>query len=101
MTTLGPLAADAVATGRAQSFGSAVWFEVTVSGATGWANAAYLAYLGSTTDTTAEYIALLGGAPTAASMLELGGIVAATAASVDDPVAGDGYGGALRGRQSR
>ena len=86
VTTLGPLADDAVATGRAQSFGSAVWFEVTASGATGWANAAFLAYLGSTTDTTAEYIALLGGAPTATSMLELGGIVAATAASVDDPV---------------
>ncbi len=86
VTTLGPLADDAVATGRARLFGSAVWFEVTASGATGWADAAFLAYLGSTTDTTAAVVAELGGAPTAASMLELGGIVAATAASVDDPV---------------
>lgn len=86
VTTLGPLADDAVATGRARSFSSAVWFEVTANGATGWANAAFLAYIGSTTDTTAAVVGELGGVPSAASMLELGGIVAATAASVDDPV---------------
>jgi hypothetical protein len=86
VTTLEPLADDAIATGRAQLFAQAVWFEVTANGATGWANAAFLAYIGATTDTTAAIVAELGGVPTAASMLELGGIVAANEASVDDPV---------------
>ncbi|MGD9704543.1 MAG: hypothetical protein AB7J47_23375 [Acidimicrobiia bacterium] len=85
VTSLEPLADDVVATGRARLLASSGWFEVTANGTTGWANAAFLAYLGDTTDTTSAVVAALGGIPTATSMLELGGIVAGTAASVDEP----------------
>lgn len=82
----GPLADDLVATGRARQLDSSLWYEVTVGGVTGWADAASLAYLGETHDATAQIVAKLGGPPTAASMLELGRIVATAEASNEPPV---------------
>lgn len=86
VANLAPLAADLVATGQAQDAGTAIWYEVASGGVTGWADAAFLGYLGTTTDATAEIVARLGGTPTAGSMLELGAIVASTVASSEDPV---------------
>ena len=74
--SLGPLAADLVATGRARLLTSSIWFEVTAGGVTGWADSASLAYLGATYDATARIVEKLGSPPTADSMLELGRIVA-------------------------
>ncbi len=76
VASLGPLEADLVSTGHARQLGTSRWFEVRVAGATGWADATSLAYLGGTDDVTERTVAKLGGAPTADSMLELGRIVA-------------------------
>ena len=86
VATLPPLADHVVPTGRAEQIGTTVWFEVTINGTTGWAEAAFRGYLGTTTDTTSNVVAKLGAIPSAASMLELGRIVADTAASTEDPV---------------
>ena len=50
---LEPLETDVLATGRNRQLeGSAIWVEATVDGVTGWANLAYLAYLGEVNDIT-------------------------------------------------
>lgn len=81
----GPLADDLVATGRARQLDSAIWYEVTTNGVTGWADSSALAYLGATSDATARIVDELGSPPTAASMLELGRIVASAASPEPSP----------------
>lgn len=59
---LAPLEDDVVATGRARQIeGSAVWVEAAAGGATGWANYAYLAYLGQVDDITSRLGTPAGG----------------------------------------
>jgi hypothetical protein len=81
-TTLAPRA-DVVATGVARQLPRSIWTEVDVDGVTGWVNASYLAYLGETTDVTAEVVADLGADRTARTMPQLGRAVARTRASTD------------------
>jgi hypothetical protein len=97
VATLDPLA-DVVATGSARQLSRSIWAEVDADGATGWANVAYLAYLGTTKDVTAEVLDQLGGSVSAETMEQLGRAVAETRASteppstitvVDGPVVGD------------
>jgi hypothetical protein len=83
--SLPPLTTGIVSTGRAQSLGvDDGWLEVDVSGTTGWAPLANLLHIGGTEDATARFVTLLGGTPTAPSLLELGRLIADEVAS-DDP----------------
>ena len=84
VTTLGPLEDDVTALGNTRQLPNSFWFEVEFGGVTGWASAAFLAYLGDTTDQTALLIATLGETPEAETMLGLGLIVAEAFAS-DEP----------------
>lgn len=79
-----PTAVDVVATGQARSLPSSIWYEVTVDGSTGWASAAFLAFIGATDDATAEF---LDGQPLpeAETMVGLADLVAAGFASQDPP----------------
>ena len=79
-----PTADDLVATGRQRSVTDGIWYEVTIGDKVGWANMAYLAYVGATDDATGEFP---GGtdAPAADTMIELGEIVADRFASYDPP----------------
>lgn len=83
--SLRPIAEDVVATGRARRLNSSIWLEVTAGGVTGWAESKSLAYLGGTRDVTARIVEKLGSPPTAASMLELGRIVAMTDVDTEPP----------------
>ncbi|MGH3753192.1 MAG: hypothetical protein ACRDRP_10930 [Pseudonocardiaceae bacterium] len=82
---LNPLADDVVATGAARRLDQTIWHEVTAQGVTGWANRAFLAWLGGTDDVTAQIIDARGGRPSAKTMLDLGRIVAEANASDQPP----------------
>lgn len=84
VTTLGPLEDDVTALGNTRQLPNSFWYEVEFGGVTGWASAAFLAYLGDATDQTALLIATLGETPEAETMLDLGLIVAEAFAS-DEP----------------
>lgn len=84
VATLDPLA-DVVATGSARQLSRSIWAEVDADGTTGWANVAYLAYLGTTKDVTAEVLDQLGGSVSAETMEQLGRAVAETRASTEPP----------------
>jgi hypothetical protein len=84
VATLEPLA-DAVATGSARQLSQSIWAEVEAGGATGWANVAYLAYIGATDDVTADVVEQLGGSVSAGTMVQLGQAVAETRASTEPP----------------
>lgn len=87
VASLPPLATGIVSTGRAQSLGVRDgWLEVTAAGATGWAPLLNLFHIGGTTDATSRIVTLLGGTPTAPTMLELGRTVADAIASTDPEV---------------
>ncbi len=75
----------AVATGNARDLGQAIWVELDTGDAVGWSNYAFLAYAGATDEATAEAVGLLGEYPTAATMEELGQIVAVAFASTEPP----------------
>jgi len=83
---LEPLYDNIVATGEHRILTKSIWNQVKVDGKTGWANTSYMAYLGAVDDATSRYVAnaFNGVIPTAATMLELGMLVA-DAASSDDP----------------
>jgi hypothetical protein len=86
---LEPTTDGLVATGQAWIVvGSAIWYEVTVNGVTGWAKARYLMYPGTTDDLTAAVIAALGSTPKAETMVDLGALVATTLAGDPDPDGG-------------
>lgn len=82
---LDPLASDVVALGNARALPASIWFEVETDDGTGWASSSFLAYLGGTTDATADIVELLGEVPAAETMLDLGFVVAQTLAS-DEPL---------------
>lgn len=84
VATAGPTDDDLVATGEARLLESSIWYEVVVDGETGWANIAFLAFVGGTDDATAEF--LDGGElPEVETMEELGELVIAAFASQDPP----------------
>ncbi len=82
---LDPLAANIVALGNARALPGSIWLEIESGGGSGWANASFFAYLGGTTDSTAEIVELLGETPAAETMLDLGMIVAEALASDEPP----------------
>ena len=84
VATLEPLG-EAIATGSARRLAQSIWAQVDAGATTGWANVAYLAYLGATDDVTAEVTDQLGGSVSAETMVELGRAVAQTRASTEPP----------------
>jgi hypothetical protein len=87
IATLDPLFDQIVATGRHRLLTRSIWNEIEVGGTTGWANSSFMAWLGTVDDATSRYIANgFGGAtPSAATMLDLGMLVADVAKSEDPP----------------
>lgn len=81
VATLAPLATDVAATGAARLLPGSIWLEVEVDGATGWANSSFFAFLGSTDDVTSQLLEDDQQRPRAATMEELGELVAARVAS--------------------
>lgn len=73
----------ATATGEARDIGRSIWYRIGVGGTTGWVNASFLAFGGATDDVTAAVVENLGEYPTAATLEELGRIVAGTHATTD------------------
>lgn len=85
LTRLPPLTDDVVATGQERQIPDSIWYEVTVDDVTGWASSSYLAWLGETSDITAEVIETMGETPRAETMLDLGLAVAESQASEEPP----------------
>ncbi|MFW6034017.1 MAG: SH3 domain-containing protein [bacterium] len=86
LTQLDPLATNVTATGHNRSLGDTdVWSELTVDGKTGWANRAFLMQSGQVTDVTTALFPTPADRPAAATMLELGELVAGRRASDDPP----------------
>lgn len=73
-----------VAKGETRSV-PAFWTRVEYEGNEGWVNMRYLAYLGTTDDVTSQVISEMGGRPEAATMAELGKMVAEALSSEDPP----------------
>ena len=63
----------------------AFWTKVDYEGNEGWVNLRYLAYLGTTDDITSYVISEMGDRPEAATMTELGKMVAEALSSEDPP----------------
>ncbi len=73
VATLPPLADDVTATGRGWLVRpGAVWYEVSHSGVTGWANGWFLAWRDGTEDVTSHVVARIGQAPVGDTMADLG-----------------------------
>lgn len=85
LAALSPTADGLEASGRARQLPSSIWFEVSVGGQTGWVSSAFVSYLGLVDDATAEYLDLVGEAPSAETMTALGAAVAQEFASDDPP----------------
>ena len=85
LATLDPLADDLVAQGQSRTLEDSIWYLVDVDGVAGWVNGSYVQYLGGVDDVTAGVIDGIGSAPRAATMPELGLIVAEQAASTEPP----------------
>lgn len=83
LTRVGPLEDSLTATGRARALSRSFWYEIsTDDGITGWANIAFLAFLGVVDDATAEF--LDGGElPVTETMEQMGQLVAEGFASTD------------------
>lgn len=82
---LHPLADDVVATGAARQLTDTIWYGATVAGVTGWVNSRFVAWLADTGDATAQIVETLGRRPSAATMQDLGRIVAEATASDEPP----------------
>jgi hypothetical protein len=80
---LDPLATGIIATGHNRSLDDAIWAEIQVDGATGWANTAFLSQLGDTDDITSQLYPSPADRPSAETMLELGQEVAEEVAGPD------------------
>lgn len=83
--TYSPTEETVIQTGRARIFPGSLWVEVSLPDGPGWVNNFYLGYKGPTDDLTSLVVTRLGKIPTAASMDELGSIVAQELASDDPP----------------
>lgn len=73
---VGPMVTGITVTGRAVESGASVWYEVGVSGESGWVNGAYISMLGATDDATSELAALLGSPLADDDLLSLGASIA-------------------------
>jgi Bacterial SH3 domain len=82
VTTVDP-EGSVTATGQARDIGRSIWYRVGVGGTTGWVNSSFLAFGGATDDVTATVVDILGAYPSAATMEELGRIVAETHTSAE------------------
>ncbi len=71
-----PLYSDLIALGSTRQLSASMWIEVDYSGLEGWVNLRFVAYLGATTDATADIVSSLGETPVAPTMPELGLLVA-------------------------
>jgi len=78
-----PLFAALTARGHTRQLPGSQWIEVDYQGTVGWVNLRYIGYLGDTDDVTSQVIEELGGRPEAATMIELGEIVAMSLGSED------------------
>jgi hypothetical protein len=74
-----------IARGETRTLPGAFWTKVRYQSTEGWVHMSYVAYLGSTDDTTAQVIDHFGERPEASTMTELGRIVAEASASDDPP----------------
>lgn len=72
-----------VALGETRTVPGAFWIKVRYEGTEGWVHLGYVAYAGDVDDQTAYVVDTLHGYPTAATMAELGEIIAATFESDD------------------
>jgi hypothetical protein len=71
-----PLYSDLIALGSTRQLAASMWIEVDYSGLEGWVNLRFIAYLGATSDVTADVVSNLGETPSAGTMPALGLIVA-------------------------
>ncbi len=71
-----PLFSDLIAVGSTRQLVASMWIEVDYSGLIGWVNLRFVAYLGATSDATADIVSSLGETPVAPTMPELGLLVA-------------------------
>ena len=85
--TLTPTEENVTITGRARSIDNAIWFEVVLPDGPGWANSFFLGYKGPTNDITSMIVDQYGSIPKAASIDDLGVLVAEFVASVEPPSA--------------
>ena len=74
-----------IATGNTRKLPTTIWHEIRMADAVGWASSAFLSPLGSTSDATAEIVAVLGETPAAPTLAELARVVAGAVASDDPP----------------
>lgn len=65
-----------IATGNTRQLPTTIWHELRAGDLVGWASAAYLAPLGASRDVTSQVVDVLAGTPTAATLEELGLMVA-------------------------
>ena len=82
--TIAPTADDVVAMGETRALPS-FWTKVEHDGTTGWVNMRFLAYVGQTIDVTSDLHEQLGPSIEAATMEELGRLVADVSASEEPP----------------
>lgn len=80
---LAPTETGLIATGHNRALPESIWFEIEVGEGTGWVSSAFVGYLGTTDDATAEVVEVLGNRPVAETMLDLGLIVAESLASTE------------------
>lgn len=82
---LAPTDMSAIATGHNRHVGDAFWSEITVDGEPGWADTSFLLQPGQVADVTAEMFPSPSDRPSAATLEELGQLVAGRRASTDPP----------------
>ncbi|HLT97257.1 MAG TPA: SH3 domain-containing protein [Acidimicrobiia bacterium] len=81
LSEIPPRAENLTALGHTRDIGQAFWIAVEHEGVEGWVNFAFIGYLGQVTDETATILDDLGERPTAATMEDLGSIVAESLAT--------------------
>lgn len=74
-----------IATGNTRKLPTTIWHEIRMADAVGWASSSFLSPLGSTSDATAQIVAVLGDTPAAPTLAELARVVAGAVASDDPP----------------
>jgi hypothetical protein len=79
-----PMYTDLVALGTTHQLPESFWIEIDYQGTEGWVHMGYIGYEGSVDDRTSSVVDELGEIPVAASMTDLGELVAGVFAS-DEP----------------
>jgi hypothetical protein len=85
LAALDPLADDLVAEGQSRLLEDSIWYLVSVDEVEGWVNSSYVQYLGGVDDATSLVVDRTGSIPRAATMPQLGLIVAEQFASTEPP----------------